>query len=74
MITVRVRIVAAVTAALIFSGCEQTARLTAPDSPRFDGGHTFGGGNKVDSASTTITSSGEGAVVNPGGHTFGGGN
>jgi hypothetical protein len=74
MITARGRIVAALTTALVFAACGQTTSVTAPDNARFDGGHTFGGGNKSDSVATTTTASGEGAVVNSGGHTFGGGN
>jgi hypothetical protein len=73
MITLRARIVVAATVALVCAACGQTSSVTAPDNARFDGGHTFGGGNKSDSVATTTTTSG-GAVVNAGGHTFGGGN
>jgi ABC-type glycerol-3-phosphate transport system substrate-binding protein len=78
MITFRTRIVAVTATALVLAACgEQSASVTAPDNARYDGGFTFGGGNRSDSTSTTTTtaSSGEGAVVNAaGGFTFGGGN
>jgi hypothetical protein len=75
MITFRAaRIAAAVTTALVFAACGQATSVIAPDDARYDGGHTFGGGNRSDSTTTTTATSGEGAVVNAGGHTFGGGN
>jgi hypothetical protein len=75
MITFRTRIVAAgIATALVVAACSQTASMTAPDDARYDGGFTFGGGNRSDSTTTTTATSGEGAVVNAGGHTFGGGN
>lgn len=58
---------------------EPSPTLTAPDAARFDGGYTFGGGNKSDST-TVATSSGEtttksdSTTTERGGHTFGGGN
>ena len=71
----RARVVAAVTTVFLVTACgEQSASVTAPDNASYDGGHTFGGGNRSDSTTTTTTPSGEGAVVNSGGHTFGGGN
>ena len=74
MITVRARIVAALTTALVFAACGQTTSVTAPDA-RFDGGPTFGGGNVMsDSTTTTTTTLGEGTAVDRGGFTFGGGN
>jgi ABC-type glycerol-3-phosphate transport system substrate-binding protein len=74
MITPRARVVVAVATALVCAACGQSASVTVPDNARFDGGHTFGGGNRSDSTTTTTTSSGEGAAVNAGGFTFGGGN
>jgi ABC-type glycerol-3-phosphate transport system substrate-binding protein len=73
----RARVIATVATAFLVAACgEQSASVTAPDNASYDGGHTFGGGNRSDSTTTTTTTapSGEGAVVNSGGHTFGGGN
>lgn len=71
MRALRTRVIVAVAAALVFAACGRSKELTAPTDPRFEGGHTFGGGNKVDT--TTTTASGQDAVT-AGGHTFGGGN
>jgi len=69
----RTRMAVAFTTALVFAACSRSGGLTTPDNPRFDGGgHTFGGGNKVDSITTTT--SGQDGAINAGGHTFGGGN
>jgi hypothetical protein len=74
MITFRTaRIAVAAISALVLVACGPSASMTAPDNARYDGGHTFGGGNKSDSIMTT-TAPGGGAVGNSGGHTFGGGN
>lgn len=76
MKALRARIAAALAIALVLTACgEHSASVTAPDDASYDGGYTFGGGNRSDTTSTTTTaSSGEGAVVNSGGYTFGGGN
>lgn len=76
MTTFRARIFAAFTTALVLAACgDQSAHVTAPDNASYDGGYTFGGGNRSDTTTTTTTAtSGEGAGVSSGGYTFGGGN
>lgn len=76
MTTFRARIFAAITTALVLAACgDQTANVTAPDNANYDGGYTFGGGNRSDTTTTTTTAtSGEGAAESSGGYTFGGGN
>jgi hypothetical protein len=71
----RARIAPAIIAVLLVAGCgEQSPSVTAPENASYDGGFTFGGGNRsADTTTTTTTSSGEGAV-DSGGHTFGSGN
>lgn len=71
----RARFAAAITAAMVLAACGgQSASITAPESPSFDGGgFTFGGGNRSDTTTTTAPQGG-GAVVDGGGFTFGGGN
>lgn len=60
--------------AVVLGACsEQPTSAIAPGSASYDGGHTFGGGNRSDTITTTTTSTG-GAVVNGGGYTYGGGN
>ena len=71
----RARTIAAVTMVLVLGACgEQSPSVTAPENASYDGGHTFGGGNRSDSTTTTATSSGGDVAVNGGGFTFGGGN
>ena len=50
--------------------------LVTPESPRFDGGSTFGGGNRTESTPTTTSFSDTTAVLTAerGGHGFGSGN
>ena len=74
MATVHARILAAIATTLVLGACGQSASVTAPDSALYDGGHTFGGGNRSDSTTTAAASSTEDAAVSSGGHTFGGGN
>lgn len=76
MITLRARTAVVLIIAASVAACgENTQSVTAPEQALYDGGHTFGGGNKSDTSTTTTTAaSGEGAVVDGGGHTFGGGN
>ena len=75
MTTFRARIVATIVLAFAIAACgENSGGVTAPERASYDGGHTFGGGNRTDTTTTTTATSGEAAVVNSGGHTFGGGN
>lgn len=50
--------------------------LIAPEGPRFDGGYTFGGGNRADTTTTATPSTGTTVTTTAerGGYTFGGGN
>ncbi|HEX2078521.1 MAG TPA: hypothetical protein VHG08_12455 [Longimicrobium sp.] len=70
-------VLAALIAALSMSGCsERSADLFAPDGGVYNGGHTFGGGNRSDSTTASSGTAGAdaGAAEGTGGHTFGGGN
>lgn len=59
------------------SACSQSP-LLAPESPRFDGGYTYGSGNRTDSTtvvvSSTDTTTEDGTTTERGGHTGGSGN
>ncbi|HEX2091181.1 MAG TPA: hypothetical protein VHG28_02220 [Longimicrobiaceae bacterium] len=54
------------------AACGDSSPVT-PGSPRFDGGFTFGGGNRDGGATTTSTAS-DSTGTERGGFTFGGGN
>ena len=58
------------------AACGDSSLLT-PEAPRFDGGYTFGSGNRT-GTTTTTTSATDTTVVNTnaerGGYTFGSGN
>ena len=57
MTTVRVRILAAIATTLLLGACGQSESVTAPESALYDGGHTFGGGNKESTTSEPANSS-----------------
>lgn len=74
MTALRTRLIAAIATTFVLAACgEQPTSVTAPDRAFYDGGYTFGGGNRSDTTKVTA-SSGEDAVANSGGYTFGGGN
>lgn len=57
------------------TACGDSSLIT-PEGPRFDGGYTFGGGNRTDTTTTTTPTTGTTVTttVERGGYTFGGGN
>lgn len=59
------------------AGCSDSS-LVAPEAPRFDGGSTFGAGNRTDSTfsvtAATDTTHTPSATAERGGHTAGSGN
>lgn len=59
------------------AACGDSA-LVAPEAPRFDGGYTFGSGNRSDSTFSVIaatdTTLAPRAAAERGGHTYGSGN
>jgi hypothetical protein len=77
MTTFQIRFGTLCVAAVLLTACgEQSRSVTAPENPTYNGGFTFGGGNRsADSTSTpTTASSGEGAAVDSTGQTLGSGN
>lgn len=71
----RARAITAIATVFVLASCgEWSANVTAPDHASYDGGHTFGGGNRSDTTTATTASRGGEAVVSGGGFTFGGGN
>jgi hypothetical protein len=72
---IRCTLLAACMLCLGLAACGDSS-LLAPEGPRFDGGYTFGSGNRADTTTTTTptTPTATGTSAERGGYTFGSGN
>lgn len=77
MKTFRASVAAAIPGLLVFAACsEPRTTITAPEIPSYNGGYTFGGGNRTDTAATTSAQGSDPAadVAERGGMGYGSGN
>lgn len=79
----RAQVLSGLLMALVVAGCARNPTLseeTPPSDPRYDGGHTMGGGGRSEVADSTQTTTLTGVIIEGcggedqlGGHTMGGG-
>lgn len=78
MKTSRAYAATAITAALVLAGCdEHPATISAPETPSFNGGYTYGSGNRSDTTTATTIAQGSNPatdVAERGGMGYGSGN